>query len=140
MQLVDHECQARAQDARVARLATTGSDMRPHLVPVTFAAWGGELVIGIDQKPKSTANLRRLRNIWENPRVSLLWDRYDEDWTRLWWVRADGQAKVVDGGTTWAAAVEALRTKYPQYREDPPRGPAIIITIASWSGWSFSAG
>ena len=113
--------------------------MRPHLVPVTFALLGRQVAIGIDQKPKSTRDLRRLRNIAENPRVSLLWDLYDEDWTRLWWVRGDGDADVTHEGTAWQGAVEALGAKYWQYREDPPEGPAIVITVSSWSGWAFSS-
>jgi PPOX class probable F420-dependent enzyme len=138
MRLEEADCLERARDSRVARLATVGADMRPHLVPVTFALIGAEVVIGIDQKPKSSRNLRRLRNIEENPRVSLLWDLYDDDWSRLWWVRGDGDADVTHGGSAWRGAVDALATKYRQYREDPPQGPAIIITVAKWSGWSFS--
>ena len=65
----------------VVRLATAGADGRPHLVPCTFAVDGsGRVVIGIDNKPKSSGNLRRLRNIAENPRVSLLADHYSDDW------------------------------------------------------------
>lgn len=128
---------ARVEPLRVARLATVGADSRPHLVPVTFAFLGDDVVTGVDQKPKTTSNLRRLRNIAENRRVSLLWDHYADDWTELWWVRGDGVARVVDDGARWVAAVESLTAKYPQYRADPPRGPAIIITVRSWSGWSY---
>jgi PPOX class probable F420-dependent enzyme len=133
---VDH-CQARARDAEVARLATSGLDGRPHLVPVTFAFVGEQVVSAVDQKPKSTTSLRRLRNIGENPRVCLLWDRYDDDWTQLWWVRGDGRARVcAPGSQPWAEAVEALRARYRQYLRDPPRGPAIVVDVESWSGWS----
>lgn len=130
-------CRARVEPLRVARLATAGADSQPHLVPVTFAFLGAELVIGVDQKPKTTWKLRRLRNIAENPLVSLLWDHYADDWTELWWVRGDGDARVVDGGALWSAAVESLTAKYPQYRADPPRGPAIFVTVRSWSAWSY---
>ncbi|GAA3437308.1 hypothetical protein GCM10018954_069220 [Kutzneria kofuensis] len=74
--------------ARVARLATAGADGRPHLVPVTFAVHDDTVVIAVDHKPKTTTNLRRLRNIRENGQVSLLVDHYDEDWRQLWWVRS----------------------------------------------------
>jgi PPOX class probable F420-dependent enzyme len=139
MRLDGDECRARAGRERVARLATTGAEMRPHVVPVTFALTGDLVVTAVDQKPKTTADLRRLRNIADNRRVALLWDRYDENWTRLWWVRGDGVAEVVQAGDRWDAAVASLRERYAQYRERPPRGPAVMITVDFWSGWSFAA-
>ena len=140
MRLDGDECRARAGRERVARLATTGADMRPHLVPVTFALSGDLVVTAVDQKPKTTTDLRRLRNIAGNPHVALLWDRYDEDWTHLWWVRGDGIAEVVQtGDDRWDAAVAALRERYAQYRQSPPRGPAVVVRVESWSGWSFAA-
>jgi len=122
----------------VARLATTGADGQPHIVPVTFALVGDQVLTAVDQKPKSTTSLRRLRNIGDNPRVAMLWDHYDDDWSRLWWVRGDGSARVVDPGSVpWTMAVEGLRAKYRQYVQDPPRGPAIVIRVGSWSGWAY---
>ena len=128
-------CRQHLRAAERAFLATTGEDLRPHIVPVVFALAGDELVISIDQKPKSTTNLRRLRNLAWNPRVAVLCDRYDADWSQLWWVRADGVARVDEQNP---AAVESLAAKYPQYRLDPPRGPVITMTIDAWSGWSYS--
>lgn len=139
MRLSADECRARLTAARIARLATVGADMRPHVVPVTFGMSGDRLVIGIDQKPKSTTKLRRLRNIMENPRAAVLVDHYDDDWTRLWWVRADGGAKVVTEGGLRDTAVELLVAKYRQYVDDPPCGPVIVVDIDHWSGWAFSA-
>jgi PPOX class probable F420-dependent enzyme len=128
-------CRGRLATADRAFLASTGADLRPHLVPVTFALDGDELVIAIDQKPKSTKHLRRLRNIAWNPRVAILCDRYDADWSQLWWVRADGAARIDEQNL---AAVESLAAKYPPYRLDPPRGPVITVTIDNWAGWSYS--
>lgn len=127
--------------ARVAHLATTGADGAPHLVPITFALTASgdgqdRLVTAVDQKPKTTRDLRRLRNIAENPKVAVLGDHYDDDWTRLWWVRVDGVAHVVDGGSEGVAALAALSARYAQYRDDPPRGPVIVVTVHTWSGWS----
>lgn len=96
------------------------------------------MLIAIDQKPKSTTNLRRLRNIAENPRVSVLADHYEPDWEQLWWVRADGTATVTSEGPEREAAIAALIEKYPQYRQDPPAGPVIMIAVDHWSGWSAS--
>jgi PPOX class probable F420-dependent enzyme len=140
MRLDVSECRRRLSAARVARLATTGHDMRPHLVPVTFAVSGDLLVVGVDQKPKTTTRLRRLRNIEENPRVTVLCDHYDDDWTQLWWVRADGEASVRDHGEAREHAIELLVAKYQQYADDPPEGPVIAISIDAWSGWAYAPG
>ena len=139
MRLDADTCRTRLAAARVARLATTGADGRPHLVPVTYAVRGEQVIIGIDQKPKSTYDLRRLRNIADNPRVAVLCDHYEDDWTRLWWVRADGSAAVLTAGTERDDAVAALVGKYPQYQADPPAGPVIMIAVDRWSGWTASA-
>ncbi|MFF0341786.1 TIGR03668 family PPOX class F420-dependent oxidoreductase [Kribbella sp. NPDC004875] len=134
MKLDEAGCRARVAAARVGRLATVGEDLRPHLVPVTYAVHGDELFIAIDQKPKTTTALKRLRNIESNPRVAVLVDEYDEDWTHLWWVRVDAVARVA---AEHAAAVELLVAKYPQYEADPPRGPVIVVRAERWSGWAF---
>lgn len=123
--------------ARVARLASVAEDGRPHLVPIAFALDGDLLHSAVDYKPKRTQRLRRLANIAANPAVSVLADHYDEDWTRLWWVRADGVARVVepDEGGEYERAIAALVARYEQYRERPPDGPAIAVEVQRWSGW-----
>jgi PPOX class probable F420-dependent enzyme len=118
--------------ARVARLATVSPDGRPHLVPIVFALVGATIHTAVDAKPKRTRNLKRLANIAADPRVSVLADHYDEDWTQLWWVRADGLARVAEGS---AEAVAALRARYPQYRETPPPGPFLEIAVERWTAW-----
>jgi len=136
---------------RVARLATADADGRPHLVPIVFAVIEDQLVTVIDGKPKTAgARLRRLANIAANPEVSVLVDGYDEDWSRLWWARADGTARIIeltDAAETAASeqgadaetvrrALVALTERYPQYRDTPPPGPLIAITVRRWSGWA----
>jgi PPOX class probable F420-dependent enzyme len=120
----------------VARLATTGPDGQPHLVPVTFAVDGDLLYTAVDAKPKTSANLRRLRNIRAAPGVALLADHYDDDWERLWWARADGTGAIIDDPPGTAAAGRLLAARYPQYRENPPAGPVIRVTVTRWSGWA----
>jgi PPOX class probable F420-dependent enzyme len=124
-------CRERLAAADRAFLATTGEDLRPHIVPITFALTGDDLVFAVDHKPKTTPNLRRLANIAWNPRVAVLCDQYDADWSQLWWIRADGHAVV-----TSEASVGGLVAKYPQYRETPPAGPYVTITVDSWTGWA----
>ncbi|MFF0266982.1 TIGR03668 family PPOX class F420-dependent oxidoreductase [Kribbella sp. NPDC004536] len=135
MRLDEAVCRARVAAGRVGRLATVGADLRPHLVPVTYAVHGDDLFVAVDQKPKSTTSLKRLRNIEAHPDVALLVDEYDEDWTHLWWIRVDGAARVVP---EHPAAVALLVAKYPQYEADPPAGPVIAIRAGGWSGWSFT--
>jgi PPOX class probable F420-dependent enzyme len=130
------EAQARARfaAARVARLATVGADGRPHIVPIVFALVGDVVHTAIDAKPKSTTALRRLANIAANPAVAVLVDHYDDDWTQLWWVRADGTARLLEG----ADAQEPMRylaDRYPNYRSEQPPGPVIAIDVARWTGW-----
>lgn len=128
-------------DANVARLATVRRDGRPHLVAITFAWLEPDLIVSaVDHKPKSTAKLSRLDNVRANPHVSVLADHYSDDWRRLWWVRADGRATVAESGDEWERAIHALRDKYVQYRDDPPDGPAIVISVEGWSGWSAAHG
>ena len=127
-------------EARVARLATVRPDGRAHLVPVTFAFDGTTIVTAVDQKPKTTTSLQRLRNIEARGIAGVLVDHYDDDWSQLWWVRADGSAEVVTGGAERQAAIDRLTAKYPQYRDDPPEGPVIVVTVDRWSSWSAEGG
>ena len=121
----------------VARLASVTPGGGTHLVPVVFALVGDTVWLVIDTKRKSGRRLQRLRNIEAHPLVSLVVDHYEEDWSRLWWVRADGVATTVpvdseDGGR----AVALLTAKYPQYAAEPPPGPLIRFDVERWSSWS----
>lgn len=136
MRLDESTARRRFDAARVARLATADGEGRPHLVPVTFAVRDDTIVIAVDNKPKTTQRLKRLRNIQANPAVSLLVDHYDDDWTALWWVRVDGTAEVLDVPADRAEPVRWLAEKYPQYRDDPPTGPVIRVQVTTWRGWT----
>ena len=122
------------EESRVARLATVDPQGRPHVVPICFALEGEMLYTVVDEKPKRTRRLQRLRNIEANPRVEVVIDEYDEDWSRLWWVRLRGSARIVDD----PHAVELLSEKYPQYREAPPSGPVIAVLIDERIAWTAS--
>jgi len=141
MRMSPGDAQARFAAARVLHLATADQAGVPHLVPCTFVIDpDGRIVIGVDNKPKTTRDLRRLRNIEENPRVSLLADDYDEDWNRLWWARADGTAHIEHHGAGHHAHWRQLRDKYPQYDGQVLDGPVITVTVGQWSGWAYSPG
>jgi PPOX class probable F420-dependent enzyme len=130
----------RLVEASVARLATAGDNGRPHIVPITFAIDGDTLYFAVDAKPKQTKNLMRLKNIAANPAVSVLVDHYDDDWTRLWWVRVDGTAHVVGVEEEARRATDLLVDKYAQYRGSRPEGPVIAIHVDRVTGWSFTSG
>jgi PPOX class probable F420-dependent enzyme len=134
MEMTDHEMRQRFAQASVLRLGTADGAGRPHLVPATFAVHGSVVAIAVDHKPKRHSNLKRLRNIEENPQVTLLVDHYEDDWERLWWVRADGEARVIDN-ELGQELVDALVDKYAQYRDRRPAGPVIEIRVSRWSGW-----
>ena len=120
----------------VARLSTVSADSQPHVVPVVFAAVGDVIYTAVDGKPKSGRPLRRLSNIAACPKVSLVVDHYDDDWDRLWWVRADGEARIHEHGPEVEVAVRLLSAKYPQYQTVSLGGPVIAISVRRWSSWS----
>lgn len=138
MRLTSAQARERLAAARVARLATVSAAGQPHLVPVTFAVDADTVYIAIDHKPKTTTHLKRLANIAANPQVTLLADHYADDWTQLWWSRADGHATVLTDPAATARPVALLAARYPQYQDTPPTGPAIAITVTAWSGWSYT--
>jgi PPOX class probable F420-dependent enzyme len=121
------------KEARVARLATLDPRSRPHIVPVCFAYDGKLFYTAIDQKPKRVPpqRLARLRNIQAVPRVALLIDQYDEDWTQLWYVLIRGKAKLIPEAAhkERTRAIRKLRAKYPQYVRGMLSDDAPIIRI-----------
>jgi len=126
----------RIVESRVARLATADAEGRPHVVPITFALDGDRLYFAVDAKPKRNANLKRLRNIAANPAVSVLFDHYEKDWGRLWWVRLDGAARILDGHDEAERAIDLLVSRYEQYRSARPNGPVVEISVQRMTGWS----
>jgi PPOX class probable F420-dependent enzyme len=130
------EMRERFAAARVAHLATADSEGRPHVVPVVFALDGDTIYFAVDQKPKQSPDLKRLRNIAMNPSVAVLVDHYEEDWEALWWVRADGSARVVDPGPDTDRAMQLLAQRHAQYLLQRPPGPAVEIAVHRWSAWS----
>lgn len=127
----------RVTAAQVARLATIRPDGSPRLVPITFAVVEGLICSAVETvKPKSSTRLARLNDIRRDPRVTLLVDRYDEDWEQLWWVRVDGTARVA---APWPGAVAALRARYRQYAGADLDGPVLVVTPSVWTGWSAAA-
>ncbi len=135
---LDSEQARFVRGARVARMATSSADGKPHVVPVCFELVRGRVCVGLDAKPKSVGalGLRRVKNILENPRASLVVDRYDEDWSRLGYVLIDADATLDMPETERAEAIRALRRKYPQYAELLPDDALVIrLTPLRAVGW-----
>lgn len=107
-------------------------------MPVVFAIEGSFVWIAIDEKPKSSYDVKRVRNILQNPKVALLVHHYEADWARLWWVRLDGEARVIEEESERGPAIERLQAKYPQHRAQPPPGAVIEIEVGRWKGWAAS--
>jgi len=125
---------------RVARLATAGVDGKPLVIPICYAYDGERLFTPIDKKPKSVepGELRRVRNILQNPKVSVVVDRYSEDWQGLGYVVIEGRAEILSEGEEYARALRLLEEKYPQYREMRLREaglPVIEVTPLRYISW-----
>jgi PPOX class probable F420-dependent enzyme len=130
------DAKRRLAESLVAHLATTGPDQRPHIVPITFTTEAEILYFAVDAKPKRTTHLKRLQNIAANPAVSVLVDHYEDDWSKLWWVRVDGMARIVEDQAESERAIDLLVKRYPQYLRARPQGPVVAISMDRISGWS----
>jgi PPOX class probable F420-dependent enzyme len=133
------EIRRKFETVRVARLATLDAEHAPHVIPLCFCFDGSVFYSAIDRKPKrvSADRLTRLKNISQTPRVALLLDYYDEDWSRLWYVLVRGKAELVSAEAERLQGIARLRAKYPQYAAGmlSDDAPVLRITpdrITSW--------
>ena len=138
--MTEDEARRRFAEARVARLGTVDARNSPHLVPICFALDGDSLYSAVDAKPKSTPDLKRLRNIAANPAVNLLVDYYDDDWTKVWWVRMDGTATLADDdGPDRERGLHALARKYEQYAgQTELLGRIVVVEATNWRFWAYT--
>lgn len=136
MRLDPADARARLADAVIARLATVTPSGHPHIVPVCFALVDDTIYSAVDSKPKASSSLQRLANVASIPEAALLVDHYDADWSQLWWVRADGAARTALTPDERAAAIAALRAKYPQYRDHALEDAVLALDVRRWSGWA----
>ncbi len=124
------------QTERVGRLGLLDDNQHPRVLPVTFARLGDEVWSAIDDKPKSVpaSELARLRWLRSRPNAALTVDHYDEDWSTLAWVQLLGRVKI-DEIDCHDDVLDALATRYPQYREHPPSGPLLRLTPSRVIYW-----
>ena len=139
MASVDERARLFLERRRVAHLATANATGAPHVVPICFALVGDSLYVSIDEKPKrgTPMQLRRVRNIEQNPRVAVVADVYDDnDWARLGFVLVHGRARILSAGEEHRRALEALRGKYAQYRAMAlEERPVIAIAVERVTSW-----
>ena len=148
MELPDDAILAILERWPIATLTTVAASGRPHAVPIVFARAAGALWSPVDGKPKSGGELARIRHVRRDPRVSLLFAHYQDDWSLLWWLRADGAAQVRSApqhhrGEEEASALAALRRKYPQYEHVALLGPGaelLRIAVTAQRSWCASTG
>jgi PPOX class probable F420-dependent enzyme len=129
--------------SKVGSIATVRPDGSPHVVPFVFAVSetrdGLVIYWCVDDKPKRSRELQRLVNIRAHPAVEIEVNRYDDDWTQLWWVRASGIAREVTSIDERERALAALATKYAPYSAHPPSGPVVAIQVERVAGWAAGA-
>jgi PPOX class probable F420-dependent enzyme len=127
---------------RLAHLATASAAGVPHVVPICYAVVSDALYFVVDEKPKRTrTGLKRLRNILENPRVAIVIDDYDEDWSRLAYLLVHGEAERVTEANEFERGLQALRARYPQYQSMRlafASHPMIRIVLQRWYLWRAS--
>ncbi|MBI2486016.1 MAG: TIGR03668 family PPOX class F420-dependent oxidoreductase [Deltaproteobacteria bacterium] len=102
---------------RVARMATADKLGRPLVVPICYVFDGKNLYTPIDKKPKrvSVRELKRIRNILENPKISIVIDDYYEEWNKLTYVIIHGRAELMESGEEYQRSLRLLCEKYTQY-------------------------
>ena len=132
-------------EARRAVLATTTAAGAARLVPICFVVDASDVVWSpLDEKPKTVGDprdLARVRDIAERPGITLIVDRWSEDWTELAWLRLFGRAALVEPADVPAGTVEALRDRYPQYvGHDLEARPMLRIVVERAVRWAADAG
>jgi PPOX class probable F420-dependent enzyme len=129
------EARRRFADGRVARLATVARDGRPRVVPSCFVLAGEVVYSAVDEKPKTSPDLARLKDMAVHPDVTFVVDHYTEDWDEVWWARVRGRARMAAGDEE-TKAVSLLREKYPQYQSHQlARVVAVDVTeVRGWAG------
>ena len=122
-------------EARSGVLSTVTAQGQPHAVPCCFVLDGEVVFSAVDAKPKSTLALRRLDNLAAHRQACLLVDCYEDDWSKLWWIRLDCSGRVLADGDERDRALDLLAAKYPQYRSARPPGPVIALDVTTWRSW-----
>jgi len=129
------------KEAKVARLATVDQKSHPYVVPVVFVFYENSFFIPLDEKAKTvnSRNLKRVKNIEKNANVTLLIDKYQNDWKKLFFLMIHGKAKVIDGNSKLIDKIHKLLiSKYPQYKKIGIGDSCIRINPQRITHWRYS--
>lgn len=144
MSTVSQSCLEGILNASPVGVLSTYSENGIHAVPIVFALVDGVLWSPVDGKPKSSAHLKRLDNLSQNNRFTLLLDHYADDWNELWWISLEGSAEIVnldERHTELSNRLKAaLLQKYPQYKVVPlfsANNTLIKLTGHETRAWAF---
>jgi PPOX class probable F420-dependent enzyme len=106
------------------------------VVPCCFVLAGNVVYSAVDEKPKSSPDLARLKDMAVHPDVTFVVDHYDEDWDTVWWARVRGKARMAHGDEE-AEAIDLLRSKYPQYQSHQ-LARVVAVDVTEVRGWAAS--
>jgi PPOX class probable F420-dependent enzyme len=139
MRLDEDEARARLATHDHGVLCTVHAERGVDAVPVVYAVDAGFVGVPVDRvKPKSSSRLQRERNLEADPRATLLVDHWDrDDWSRLWWVRAE--LRFHAAADVEAALAARLAERYAQYR-DRPFARVLVLRIVGVTGWAAAGG
>jgi PPOX class probable F420-dependent enzyme len=135
MRFGEDEARARLAAHDHGILCTLHAERGVDAVPVVYVADDdGHVGVPVDRvKAKASSRLQRQRNLEADPRATLLvehWDR--DDWSRLWWVRAELRYEPDSGRD--AALAARLAERFTQYADQPFDG-VLVLRIAGVTGW-----
>jgi len=139
---LDQKTKTLIKRAKVARLATVDQKSHPYVVPVVFVFHENSFFIPLDEKVKTVnaRKLKRVKNIEKNPNVTLLIDKYQNDWKKLFFLMIHGKATVIDGKNNklMYKIHKLLISKYPQYKKIGVGNSCIKITPHGITHWKYS--
>ena len=138
MRLADHEARAWLESHDHGILCTVHAGRGVDAVPVVYAVDDdGYVGVPIDRvKPKASLRLQRERNLEADPRAALLVEHWDRnDWSRLWWVRAELRWQGDPAASRVSARAARLAGRYPQY-QDQPFARVLVLRIVGVAGWA----
>lgn len=119
---------------RACRVATAGSEGRPHLVPVVHVLAGDKIYFG------SGNDGRKVQNLRANPQVAITVDLYSEDWSQLRGVMVQGTARIIERGPRFKQARSRLYAKYSQYAREAALSPSDSVIVEVTPTHVFSWG
>jgi len=138
---VNQKTKTLIKEAKVARLATVDQKLHPYVVPVVFVFYENSFFIPLDEKTKTvnSRNLKRVKNIEKNPNVTLLIDKYQNNWKKLFFLMIHGKAKMIDGNSKLMDKIHKLLiSKYPQYKKIGIGNSCIRINPTKVTFWNNS--